>query len=196
MPYDSKGKNRYSFDQSRNLSRGREYRSFQRHSSPSQQMHPLVEIEIEAEGASLRRFHHHLSAPWAALFWEESLLQSQFHVFGIESSGFQRRRSRGTSTLNSQISNLSFYRRLTIFPESQQPAAGSSIRSYASPCTHKKAAGLHDPTAPLLFGFHRKWLFFYQSLSIKRKEPTFHLSPGERPDPSSDPCGHRTGTCR
>ena len=138
---------------------------------------PLVEIkvEIEAEGASLRCSHHHLSAPWAALFGEESLLQSQFHVFGIESSGFQRRRSRGTSTLNSQISNLSFYRRLTIFPKSQQPAAGSSIRSYTSPCTNKKAAGLHDPTAPLLFGFHRKWLFFYQSLSIKRKEPTCHL---------------------
>ena len=43
---------------------------------------PLVEteVEIEAEGASLRRFHHHLSAPWAALFGEESLLQSHFHV--------------------------------------------------------------------------------------------------------------------
>ena len=58
MPYDSKGKNRYSFDESRNLSRGREYRSFQPHSSPSHQMHPLVEIEVEieaeAEGASLR----------------------------------------------------------------------------------------------------------------------------------------------
>ena len=84
MPYDSKGKNRYSFDESRNLSRGREYRSFQPHSSPSHQMHPLVEIEVEieaeAEGASLRRFHHHLSAPWAALFGEESLLQSHFHV--------------------------------------------------------------------------------------------------------------------
>ena len=63
---------------------------------------PLVEIEveIEAEGASLRRFHHHLSAPWAALFGEESLLQSQFHVWGIESPGIQRRQSRGTSTLN------------------------------------------------------------------------------------------------
>ena len=45
-------------------------------------MHSLVEIEveIEAEGTSLRRFHHHLSAPWAALFGEESLLQSHFHV--------------------------------------------------------------------------------------------------------------------
>ena len=82
MPYDSKGKNRYSFDESRNLSRGREYRSFQPHSSPSHQMHPLVEIEveIEAEGASLRRFYHHLSAPWAALFGEESLVQHHFHV--------------------------------------------------------------------------------------------------------------------
>ena len=57
---------------------------------------PLVEteVEIEAEGASLRRFHHHLSVRWTALFWEESLLQSQLHVFGIESPGFQRRRSR------------------------------------------------------------------------------------------------------
>lgn len=110
MPYDSKGKNRYSFDQSRNLSRGREYRSFQPLSFPSQQMHPLVEIEIEveieAEGASLRRFHHHLSAPWAALFGEESLLQSQFHVWGIESPGIQRRQSRGTSTLNVTLNSF------------------------------------------------------------------------------------------
>ncbi|XOQ32944.1 MAG: hypothetical protein ACFWUL_10430 [Dialister sp.] len=157
MPYDSKGKNRYSFDQSRNLSRGREYRSFQPLSFPSQQMHPLVEIEIEveieAEGASLRRFHHHLSAPWAALFGEESLLQSHFHVLGIESSGLQQRRSRGTSTLNSQISNLSFYRRLTIFPESQQPAAGSSIRSYTSPCTNKKSSGTARSNSPAALRF-------------------------------------------
>ncbi|XOQ31604.1 MAG: hypothetical protein ACFWUL_03560 [Dialister sp.] len=39
------------------------------------------------------RFHHHLSAPWAALFWEESLLQSQFHVICVESLGFHLRRS-------------------------------------------------------------------------------------------------------
>ena len=100
---------------------------------------PLVEIEIEAEGASLRRFHHHLSAPWAALFWEESLLQSQFHVWGIESPEFQRRRSRGTSTLNSQISNLSFYRRLTIFPKSQQLAARSP-RMFTRTPSHTFAA--------------------------------------------------------
>ena len=28
-------------------------------------------------------------APWAALFWEESLLQSQLLVLGVESLGFQ-----------------------------------------------------------------------------------------------------------
>ena len=66
MPYDSKGKNRYSFDESRNLSRGREYKSFQHHSSPSHQTHPLVEIEVEteAEGASLRRSHQLTPPRW------------------------------------------------------------------------------------------------------------------------------------
>ena len=62
-------------------------------------MHSLVEIEVEIEieagGTSLRRFYHHLSAPWAALFGEESLVQRHFHVLGIESSGFHLRRSRG-----------------------------------------------------------------------------------------------------
>ena len=62
-------------------------------------MHPLVEIEveieIEAEGASQQRFHHHLSVRWTALFWEESLLQRHFPVFGIEASGFHFPRSRG-----------------------------------------------------------------------------------------------------
>ncbi len=42
------------------------------------------------------RIHHHLSARWAALFWEESLLQWQFHVVCAESLGLHLRRSRGT----------------------------------------------------------------------------------------------------
>jgi hypothetical protein len=33
-----------------------------------------IEVETEIEGIRLRRWHHHLSARWAALFWEESLL--------------------------------------------------------------------------------------------------------------------------
>ena len=52
---------------------------------------------------SLRLFHHHLSVRWTALFWEESLLQRQLSVLGIESSGSHLRRSRGTSTLKSQL---------------------------------------------------------------------------------------------
>jgi hypothetical protein len=39
-------------------------------------------------------FHHHLSARWAALFWEESLLQWQLHVICAEPLGFHLRRSR------------------------------------------------------------------------------------------------------
>ena len=60
----------------------------------------------------VRKTHYHLSARWAALFWEESLLQRQSYVLGTESSGPICGASRWTSTLNSQISNLSFRRRL------------------------------------------------------------------------------------
>jgi hypothetical protein len=35
-----------------------------------------------------------ISQPLAALFWEKSLLQCRWHVLGVESSGFQLRRSR------------------------------------------------------------------------------------------------------
>ena len=45
---------------------------------------------------------------WAALFWEESLLQSQLHVTCVESLGFQSRRSRGTSTLNVTLKSFFF----------------------------------------------------------------------------------------
>ena len=61
---------------------------------------------------SLRRCHHHLSARWAALFWEESLLQCHFHVLGVDSLESQRRQSRGTSTLNSQLCLFHPHRRL------------------------------------------------------------------------------------
>ena len=44
--------------------------------------------------AILRRLRHHLSVRWTALFREESLLQRQLHILGIESTGFQQRRSR------------------------------------------------------------------------------------------------------
>ena len=58
-----------------------------------------IEVETEIEGIRLRRWHHHLSARWAALFWEESLLRSQWHVLGTDSSGIQLQRSRFPLTL-------------------------------------------------------------------------------------------------
>ena len=59
-----------------------------------------VRREPQATENPVRRF------PPGALFWEESLLLSQLSVWGIESLGTYLRRSRGSSTLFTQISIL------------------------------------------------------------------------------------------